>query len=118
MGNLYSSCKEKNSRINKMKKFQKNKEDFICEKCEEKVIGNGYTNHCPKCLWSKHVDINPGDRAANCGGMMRPIKVETEKGEYVITYHCEKCNFERRKKVEKNDNFDEVIKIAKTLADK
>ena len=27
--------------------------------------GNGYTNHCPKCLWSKHVDINPGDRGAN-----------------------------------------------------
>jgi len=100
------------------KLFQKNKEDFICEKCGEKVIGNGYTNHCPKCLWSKHVDVNPGDRAANCGGMMKPIKVEIEKGEYVLTYHCEKCNFERRKKVEKEDNFDEVIKLAKTLASK
>ena len=101
-----------------MKKFQKNKENFTCEKCGEKVIGNGYTNHCPKCLWSKHVDVNPGDRAANCGGMMRPIKIETEKGECVLTYHCEKCNFERRKKIESNDNFEEVIKLAKTLASK
>ena len=24
---------------------------------------NGYTNHCSQCLWSKHVDINPGDRS-------------------------------------------------------
>jgi hypothetical protein len=109
------------------KLFQKNKEDFICEKCGEKVIGDGYTNHCPKCLWSKHVDVNPGDRASDCGGMMRPIKVEVEKGEYILTHRCERpvrpghpggCNFERRKKVEKNDNFEEVIKLAKTLASK
>jgi hypothetical protein len=60
------------------------------------------------------VDINPGDRASACGGMMKPVKVETENGEYVLTYQCEKCNFERRKKVEKNDNFDEVLNIVKT----
>ena len=60
------------------------------------------------------MDINPGDRASTCGGMMKPVKVETEKGEYVLTYQCEKCNFERRKKVEKNDNFDEVLNIVKT----
>jgi hypothetical protein len=98
------------------KLFQKKVEDFTCEHCGEAVKGDGYTNHCSKCLWSKHVDINPGDRASVCGGMMRPIKVETEKGKYVLTYHCEKCNFERRKKVEKEDNFDEVLKIAKTTA--
>jgi hypothetical protein len=100
------------------KLFQKKKEDFICEKCGEKVIGNGYTNHCPKCLWSKHVDINPGDRASTCGGMMKPIKVEIERGEYLLTLQCEKCSFERRKKVDKEDNFAEVIKLAKKLADK
>ena len=108
-----------------MKKFQKKVEDFVCEKCGEKVIGTGYTNHCPKCLWSKHVDINPGDRASTCQGMMRPVKVEKEKGEYMLTHRCcEKpvrpghpggCGFERRKKVEKNDNFDEVIKISKGI---
>jgi ribosomal protein L37E len=101
-----------------MKLFQKNKEDFVCEKCGEKVIGDGYTNHCPKCLWSKHVDINPGDRACACQGMMKPIKVEVEKGEYLLTLHCERCGFERRKKVEKEDNFDEVVKLAKSIASK
>ena len=100
------------------KLFQKDVEDFTCEKCGEKVVGSGYTNHCPKCLWSKHVDINPGDRAAACGGMMKAISVVLEKGEYVLTHHCEKCGFERRKKVEKEDNFDEVVKISKNLANR
>lgn len=100
------------------KLFKKNVEDFVCEKCNENIKGDGYTNHCPKCLWSKHVDINPGDRAQTCGGMMKPVKVEMEKGEYLLTHRCEKCNFERRKKVEREDNFDEVIKISKSVADK
>ena len=99
------------------KLFQKNVEDFICDHCGEKVIGDGYTNHCPKCLWSKHVDINPGDRASECQGMMKPIRVEVERGETLLTYRCEKCGFLRRKKVEKNDNFDEVIKLAKGVAE-
>jgi hypothetical protein len=97
------------------KLFQKNVENFICEKCGAEVIGDGYTNHCHKCLWSKHVDINPGDRASLCQGMMKPIKVEMENGEYVLTYRCEKCSFIRRKKVEKEDNFDEVLKVAKGI---
>lgn len=101
-----------------LKLFQKNQENFICEKCGVKVIGDGYTNHCPKCLWSKHVDVNPGDRASECQGMMKPIKVEMEKGEYLMTYHCEKCSFERRKKLEPGDNFDEVIRISKASAGK
>ncbi len=97
------------------KLFQKTVEDFICEHCGAKVIGDGYTNHCPKCLWSKHVDLNPGDRASDCQGMMRPIRVDAEHGEYFLTYRCEKCSFIRRKKVEKDDNFDEVLKIAKGI---
>ena len=65
------------------KLFQKTVEDFICEHCGNKVAGDGYTNHCPNCLWSKHVDVNPGDRAAICGGMMKAVKVETEKGTWI-----------------------------------
>jgi len=100
------------------KLFQKNVEDFTCEKCGENVIGNGYTNHCHKCLWSKHVDINPGDRASLCRGMMKPISVVIERGEYLLTHRCEKCGFLRRKKMEKEDNFDEIIKLAKNIASK
>ena len=56
--------------------FNRKKENFVCENCGEKVEGNGYTNHCPNCLWSKHVDINPGDRAETCHGLLKPIAVE------------------------------------------
>jgi hypothetical protein len=95
------------------KKFQRKIEDFICEKCGTKNIGNGFTNHCSNCLWSKHVDINPGDRAETCGGMMQPVKIDFEKGKYFINFVCTKCGIHKRKIVERGDNFDAVIEIVK-----
>ncbi len=95
------------------KKFQRNIEDFTCEQCGEKNIGNGYTNHCSKCLWSKHVDVHPGDRAESCGGLMCPKKIDLEKGEYIITHVCTKCGFERRNTLNKKDDFQTVVDIAK-----
>jgi hypothetical protein len=44
--------------------FQRCKEDFRCGHCGHLERGDGYTNHCTACLWSAHVDIQPGDRAA------------------------------------------------------
>ncbi|MDD4027925.1 MAG: RNHCP domain-containing protein, partial [Bacilli bacterium] len=43
-------------------------ENFICEVCKKEVKSLGYTarDHCPYCLSSKHVDINPGDRKCTC----------------------------------------------------
>ena len=87
------------------KKFQRTKEDFTCEKCGFEVVGDGYTNHCPKCLWSKHVDINPGDRAATCQGLMEPVEVELKGGEYVILHRCIECGFEKKNKASKEDMF-------------
>ncbi len=100
-----------------MKHFQKTKEDFMCEHCGAEVVGNGYTNHCPECLWSKHVDINPGDRAEKCGGMMEPQRVETEKGVHILVHKCVQCGFEKRNKVVPNDNQDAVVAVAQKQAD-
>lgn len=94
------------------KRFIKTKEDFICERCGKKVIGNGYTNHCPSCLWSKHVDINPGDRAQECQGSMRPIGIELRNSQLFILHKCEKCGFERKNKKQDNDDFDTVLKLS------
>lgn len=99
------------------KKFQKKVEDFICENCGEKIKGNGYTNHCPFCLWSKHVDINPGDRAADCGGMMKPIGVGMKKGGYIIIHRCKKCGYEKRNKTTENDDFQKILEITRKNAD-
>jgi len=95
------------------KKFQRNIEDFKCENCSNEVVGNGYTNHCPKCLYSKHVDINPGDRASSCGGLMEPISIEKKNGEERIIHKCKKCGFEKANKIQKDDNFDLIIEISK-----
>ncbi|MES2953183.1 MAG: RNHCP domain-containing protein [Patescibacteria group bacterium] len=86
--------------------FKRKIEDFICEQCGLEVKGNGYTNHCPECLWSKHVDVFPGDRAETCGGLMEPIGQEMASGEHDILYRCAKCTIERRNKVAKEDNRD------------
>jgi len=87
-----------------MKKFQKKKENFICEICGSKVIGNGFTNHCPKCLWSKHVDVNPGDRQNLCQGLMEPIGLDQKHGEFVIIHRCSKCKEVKRNRVSDGDS--------------
>jgi hypothetical protein len=97
------------------KKFQKKQEDFTCEHCGHEVKGTGYTNHCPACLWSKHVDINPGDRAATCQGMMRPIRVELEKKEYILTHECVTCGHNKRNKMSLDDDFDVATGIAQRI---
>ena len=90
--------------------FKRKIEDFVCGNCGEKIKGDGYTNHCPQCLWSKHVDITPGDRASDCYGMMEPSKVETKGGEYDITHKCVKCGYEKRNKMSPKDDFEVAIK--------
>jgi len=94
------------------KKFQRNIEDFICEKCGKEVMGNGYTNHCPACLWSKHVDNNPGDRENLCGGLMEPMTAYFESGEWIIIQKCQKCGVEKKIKATKEDYLDSILKIA------
>jgi hypothetical protein len=89
--------------------FQKNAEDFVCEHCRQNVRGNGYTNHCPTCLWSKHVDKFPGDRAEKCGGMMEPVKIEMEKGEFILSSRCVVCGYIKRNKTSKDDNLKIIL---------
>lgn len=98
--------------------FIKNKENFVCQKCGTEVKGNGYTNHCPECLWSKHVDIFPGDRAGLCNGMMEPIRVEVKKVEYTIIHKCEVCGLERPNKAVPEDNFQMLVQISAENAKK
>jgi len=94
------------------RKFQRRIEDFVCEHCSQPVQGGGYTNHCPVCLWSKHVDINPGDRAEQCGGLMEPLAVDSKRGQYRILFRCVKCGLERWNKAAKEDDFEMVLQIA------
>ncbi len=96
------------------RKFTKIDEEFVCNNCGNKVEKLGYTcrDHCPKCLHSKHVDINPGDRAENCHGDLEPISAEINpKKGYVIIYKCNKCGAIRKNKAADDDNIDLIIKL-------
>lgn len=94
------------------KKFQRTVEDFVCEHCGFEVFGNGYTNHCPRCLWSRHVDKNPGDRAAICNGMMEPASAEQKNGEYIITHRCIKCGLKRNNKSSPDDSIERIVELS------
>ena len=94
--------------------FERRIEDFKCAHCNFAVEGNGYTNHCPKCLYSKHVDISPGDRAATCGGLMEPVSVEGSTGSgYILRHKCLKCGLEKRNAVVPEDDPDAVVALAR-----
>ena len=97
-----------------MKKFNMIDEEFICENCNNKVSRLEYSarDHCPFCLYSKHVDINPGDRANNCKGLLVPIGIEKFKDTYKIIYKCEKCGTIHKNVCAKDDDFDAIINLS------
>lgn len=94
------------------KRFQRRVEDFVCRNCGTRVSGDGFTNHCPKCLFSLHVDMYPGDRKARCGGLMEPIHVEKEGERWKITHRCTVCGWVKKNKREKEDNFEALLALA------
>lgn len=97
-----------------MKRFNMIDEEFICENCGKKISKLNYSarDHCPYCLYSKHVDINPGDRLNNCRGMLEPIGIEKFKNSYKIIYKCKKCNIIHKNITAHDDNIDLIIELS------
>jgi len=94
------------------KNFIRKTEDFVCENCGERVVGDGYTDHCPKCLFGKHVDEEiPGDRASECRGLMEPIKSTYKSGYFRIYYKCSRCRHEFWVKAAEDDKNELLIKL-------
>ena len=84
----------------------------MCLNCGAQVQGDGYTNHCPHCLYSRHVDINPGDRADTCGGLMVPVAVSQKDSHYRILHRCQDCGAEKWNHAAPQDDFDQLLAIA------
>ena len=99
------------------KKFSVIDEEFKCENCGKKVPKLGYScrNHCPYCLFSKHVDINPGDRQEKCHGLLEPIQIETNtKKGYIIIFKCQKCGAIKKNKMAEDDDMNKIIELSRT----
>lgn len=75
-------------------------------------MGDGYTDHCPKCLWGKHVDLEiPGDRASDCGGLMEPIQLIIKNSKLKIRYKCTRCRHEFWVREGKGDDREKLIEL-------
>jgi hypothetical protein len=90
-------------------KFTKINESFFCKNCgfEVPISQQSCRDHCPKCLYSLHVDNNPGDRQADCKGMLKPIawSYNRKKG-YLIHYQCQKCGMKKVNRFLEIDAFE------------
>lgn len=81
---------------------------FTCSFCQKfvpltKKMAVRNRNHCPFCLWSKHLDSKTaGDRKSECLGGMEPIGLtskksgldkwgKTKEGEWMLIHRCQKC---------------------------
>ena len=87
-------------------------EPFTCEHCSfavEPLNKGTCRSHCPKCLWSKHIDHEPGDRASSCHGMMEPVMLDQSgKKGFVIIHKCTKCNIEKKNKAAPDDQLEKL----------
>ncbi len=118
------------NRENKRKMYQKGyyknnpcKDSFTCKVCGRVMVsagaGTDHRNHCANCLSSLHVDDEPGDRAAGCGGIMDAIAVWARKGgEWAIIHRCRRCGKLSSNRVAADDNPMKLMSIAmKPLAE-
>lgn len=92
-------------------------EIFTCKHCGRQVVpagaGSDHRNHCPYCLHSLHLDLEPGDRAADCGGIMEPVAVWVRKsGEWAIIHRCRRCGSFSSNRVAADDNPVKLMSIA------
>ncbi len=96
------------------KRFKNKDEGFICENCNKTVEPLKYTSrdHCPYCLYSKHVDINPGDRKNTCQGLLIPTGIEKYKNTYKIIYKCNKCGEYHKNIMANDDDMNLIIKYS------
>jgi hypothetical protein len=90
---------------------------FRCRNCRLDVPiaapGTQHRNHCPNCLWSRHVDDDPGDRAADCSGSMEPIGVSVRTdGEWALVHRCTACATLHINRIAGDDNPLMLMRLA------
>jgi hypothetical protein len=104
------------------------KEVFLCSNCGRlaplpKLIGTENRNHCPFCLWSKHLDLRKaGDRKSNCKAGMKPIALtfkqegkdkwgRLKQGELMLVHKCTSCGKISINRIAGDDNSYEILEV-------
>ena len=102
--------------------------DFTCLHCGSYVsaaqflAGVGNRNHCPYCLWSRHLDLfEAGDRLAACKAPMRPVGLTMKRsrnkyasaanGELMLVHLCTNCDHTSINRIAADDVPDTIIEV-------
>jgi hypothetical protein len=90
---------------------------FVCEHCQRVVPGAApgteHRNHCPWCLWSRHVDLQTGDRRSGCRGTMEPLAIAVRRdGEWALVHRCTKCGLIRVNRIAGDDSELMLVSLA------
>jgi len=100
--------------------------DFRCGHCNnfvsaaQMLSGVNNRNHCPYCLWSRHLDFyNAGDRLSACKGQMKPIGLTMKKsrnkyriksrGELMLIHQCIECGCLSINRIAADDDPDSIM---------
>jgi hypothetical protein len=103
-------------------------DEFFCLRCGV-IISSAYglsgvrnRNHCPYCLWSRHLDWRtPGDRLSSCKGAMQPIGLSLKNsrnkyavapsGELMVVHHCTVCEAVAINRIAADDGTDALNEV-------
>jgi len=145
MKKIKKTKKDEKTKVKKTNAKESQKESsFACEHCYKSVnlheqIGTKHRNHCPFCLWSKHVDNQIGDRKSSCCGIMEPVGLTLRKeakkkkygekgeklGEIMIIHLCTLCGAIRINRIASDDDerqisyiFEKSIHLEEELLEK
>jgi len=90
---------------------------FRCGNCgldvAKQAPGTAHRNHCPSCLWSRHLDDVPGDRAASCDAAMEPVGISSRRdGEWAVVHRCRGCRTVHLNRIAGDDNPLALMQLA------
>jgi hypothetical protein len=104
--------------------------DFRCAHCHHIVSsahllsGVNNRNHCPYCLWSRHLDLYAaGDRLAACKASMQPVALTAKRrrnkygpgrGELMLVHLCTDCGGISINRIAADDDTDTLLEVFST----
>jgi hypothetical protein len=101
---------------------------FQCAHCRNTVFTDSLLsgvlnrNHCPYCLWSRHLDLHTsGDRLAACKATMQPVGLSLKKvhkryaqggaGELMLVHQCIECGAVSVNRIAADDDSQKIIEV-------
>jgi len=86
------------------------------------LSGVNNRNHCPYCLWSRHLDLfAAGDRLSACKAQMKPIGLTMKKsgnkyqreprGELMLVHECVECKALSINRIAADDDSGAVMAV-------